>query len=260
MRVFKWMFVMAIVAALAACNGEQSADDTADDMKEETEAVYEESREGAEDAADASSEAVEDAKESDAWQATKDRADKAWTATKEYSLEAWETVRESFRGDMTAEDKQKFDECVVRLQKVEGLTEKQAERGCWRMMEEGTREDYYAEKGGSEFWANVKEGTSDAWESTKEGSKEAWEATKEGSRNAWAATKEYSREAWDKTRESFKGDMTAEDKQAFDDCADKLRKEEGLTEKQAERGCWRMMEEETLNDYLAEGESAESGE
>lgn len=247
MRLLKWMIVIAIVTALAACGEDQSAEDTAEDMQEKTEAAYEDAKEGAQELGDETEEAVEDADDSDAWQATKDRAGEAWSATREFTVEAWENVRESFRGDMTAEEKQAFDECVVRLQHVEGLTEKQAERGCWRMTEEETREDYYAEKGGSEFWANAKESAGDAWEKTKEGSREAWDATKEGSKEAWAATKEYSQDAWNNVRESFRGDMTAEEKQAFDDCVARLQEEEDLTENQAERGCWRMMDEGRLS-------------
>lgn len=178
MRVFKWMFIMAVVAALAACGEDRGTEETAEDVQEKAESAYEETKEGTE-------EALEETKE-DADEMTEEEEDGAWEKTKE--------------------------------------------------------------------------GADEAWEDTKEGSREAWEATKEGSRKAWAATKEYSKDAWNKTRESFKGDMTADDKQAFDDCTDKLQQDEDLTEEQAERGCWRMMEEETLNDYLAEGESSESGE
>ncbi len=237
MRLLKWMMIIALMATLAACGEQQGAEDTAEDVQDKTEAAYDEAKEESE-------EAVDDAQDSDAWEKTKEGAANAWAATKEYSIEAWNEVRESFRGDMTAEEKRQFDECVVRLQHVEDLTEEQAERGCWRMMEEGTREDYYAEKGDSDFWADVKESAGDAWDQTKEGSKEAWDKTKEGSKKAWDATKEYSQEAWNEVRESFKGDMTDQEKQTFDDCVARLQREEGLTEEQAERGCWRMMEED----------------
>lgn len=268
MRLLKWMMVLAMMTALAACNDERSAEEAAEDAEEKTEEVYEDAKEGTSDAldrtqegaqelADEADEAAEEAKESDAWETTKDRANRAWTATKEYSVEAWDSVRESFRGDMSPEDKQRFDECVARLQRVEGLTKAQAERGCWRMMEEGTREDYYAEKGGSDFWANAMDATSDAWDSTKEGSRKAWDKTKEGSKKAWAATKDYSQEAWGEVKESFKGDMTDEEKQSFDSCVKRLQKEEELTKEQAERGCWRMMEEarKTNGDSTGDGDS-----
>lgn len=247
MRLLKWMIAIAMATALTACGNDQSAEETAETAQDKAESAYEETKEEAgeawEETKEETAEAMDEVQESDAWESTKDRAKEAWVATKEFSQEAWADVRESFRGDMTPAEKQAFDDCVARLQKVEGLTEEQAERGCWRMMEEDSTEDYYAEEADSDFWADTKAGASEAWESTKEGSKEAWEATKEGSKKAWAATKEYSQEAWQEVRESFTGDMTAEEKKSFDACVARLQKEEGLTKDQAERGCWRMMEE-----------------
>lgn len=259
MKPLKLMLVLAFAIGIAACGDNENAEETAEDVQEKTEEMaqdtqdaasdaWDDTKEGAQEMKEETAEAMDDAQESDAWQTTKDRANAAWAATKEYSMEAWEAVRESFQGDMTPEERQAFDQCKTRLQRVEGLTEDQAERGCWRMMEEDTTEDYYAEKGGSDFWSDTKSAAGEAWDATKEGSKEAWDATKEGSKKAWAATKEYSAEAWNEVKESFQGDMTAQEKQSFDACVKRLQKDEGLTQEQAERGCWRMMEEGTLQE------------
>lgn len=243
MNYVKLLPVFLLALTLAACGQqEQGAEETMDEAVQKTEEAAEEVKEGAE-------EMTEEVEESDAWEKTKERAKEAWVATKEFSMEAWEKVRESFKGDMTAEEKQAFDDCVARLQKVEGLTEDQAERGCWRMMEEDTVEEYYAEEPDSDHWSSLKKGAEEAWQKTKEGAKEAW-----------TATKEYSQEAWTNVRESFIGDMTPEQKKAFDDCVAKLQKEEGLTKDQAERGCWKMMKEGTLSAYLSGGEEESAPE
>lgn len=128
-----------------------------------------------------------------------------------------------------------------------------------------------AKQGAQEAWDETKEGAQDVkdqtaeamggdgdqstWEKTKEGAGDAWEGTKEGAQKAWAATKKYSQQAWDQVRESFKGDMTEEEHAQFEACVGKLQKDEGLTEDQAERGCWRMMEEGTLSSYMTGGDN-----
>lgn len=232
MNPLKWMFMLALVVPIVACGGNNDGGDAATEVEQQAEAAYESTKESAQEAKEETAEAMDEARDSDAWDTTKERAKEAWVATKEFSMEAWETVRESFKGDMTPEEKLAFDDCVARLQQVEGLTKDQAERGCWRMMEEDTTEDYYAGEPDSDFWADAKEGASKAWEQTKESSKEAWQATKQ-----------YSQEAWQQVRDSFIGDMTPHEKKVFDACVKRLQKEEGLTEEQAERGCWRMLEE-----------------
>lgn len=131
-----------------------------------------------------------------------------------------------------------------------------------------------AQQGAEKAWDETKEGAQQVkekaseamdqgddqstWEKTKEGAGEAWQSTKEGAKKAWSATKEYSQQAWEQVRESFKGDMTPEQHAQFEECVDKLQSDEGLTEDQAERGCWRMMEEGTLSSYLAGKASGEA--
>lgn len=93
------------------------------------------------------------------------------------------------------------------------------------------------------------------WESAGEESGEAWDETKEAAGEAWEATKETSAKAWDKTKEAFKGDMSPEEKAAFDECVKNTMEEMAATEEQAERGCWKEMQAEvTEDDAMDEGE------
>lgn len=163
MNYIKLIPALVLALMLTACGEDRTAEESAEEAMEKTEQAAEDVREGAEDAWEATREGAEEAGEeaedsslaertregaSEALDKTKEGAKKAWSTTKEYSKEAWENVRESFIGDMTAEEKQAFDDCVAKLQKDEGLTKNQAQRGCWRMEKEGTMAEFMA--GGAE--------------------------------------------------------------------------------------------------------------
>lgn len=160
MNYIKLIPALALALMLAACGEDRTAEETAEEAVDKSEQAAEDVREGAEDAWETTREGAEEAAEeaedstlaertregaSEAWDKTKEGAKNAWSATKEYSKEAWDSVRESFVGDMTAEEKQAFDDCVAKLQEDEGLSRDQAERGCWRMMKEGTMAEFMAD-------------------------------------------------------------------------------------------------------------------